>query len=113
MKKIVTGMGIAVALVAGLVAVPATAQAAESKTGKIDCSAMGQDVHTTSNAKGNVRHDIYGAKGYTTPWAHTSSLTVGYSSTYASWDSHHRWEFYSDGGKVFAAGVTSARVKCR
>lgn len=111
-KKLLVSIAASVVLAAGLVTTPSIANAASSGTGKINCMPSGKDVHTVSNSKGNVTHQIYGAKGYTSPIEHTSSITMGYSATYASWNSHHMWEFYSDGGKVFAGAIKSAKVQC-
>ncbi|ROQ05081.1 hypothetical protein EDF42_0742 [Curtobacterium sp. PhB172] len=111
--KMMFSVAATAALTVGLLATPTPANAAQAGTGKLNCQPSGKEVHTVSNSRGNVRHDIYGAKGHSTPWAHTNSVTMGYSSTYASWDSHHVWEYYSDGGKVFGSAMKSASVRCR
>lgn len=117
MKKAKIFISAAAALVvgAGLVAVPTAANAAEKATGAITCGSNGlkiKEIHTVSNSKGNVTHQIYGAIGNGTPWEHTDSVTAGYSATYATWNTHHPQEFKAAGGKVFASAISSARVQC-
>lgn len=117
MKKMRVLLSAAAALVVGvsLVAIPTAANAAEKATGKISCagsSIPSKEIHTVSNSKGNVTHQIYGAQGHSTAWDHTNSVTAGYSATYATWNTHHVWEFKAKGGKVFASAIKSARVQC-
>ncbi|MFF1877167.1 hypothetical protein [Leifsonia sp. NPDC058230] len=114
-SKFILGTATVLLISAGVIAIPSAANAAERATGAINCQGNSfaiKEIHTVSNSKGNVTHQIYGSIGHSTPFDHTNSVTAGYSATYASWNTHHVWEFKAKGGKVFATGVTSARVQC-
>lgn len=90
------------------------AQAAEKPLGNITCNQL-KEIHSISNAKGDVVHEIYGAWGYGAAWPVTSTVSVGYSSTYTAFDAQH-WLFYKNesGGRVKgSSGVASASLQCR
>jgi hypothetical protein len=106
-------MGVTAGLLASIVGGVA-AHAAEKALGNITCSQF-KEIHSISTSKGDVRHEIYGAWQLGAMWPVTSSISVGYSSTYTAFDAQH-WLFNKNesGGRVKgSSGVTSGSLQCR
>jgi hypothetical protein len=111
-QRSLISMSIVAAVTAGLsLTGAASAQAADKGIGALKCLTL-KEIHTLSNSRGDVTHQIYGAKQPLAAWETTNSVKAGYSSGLVQWNVHH-WLFYTmKSGKVFGSEVKSASARC-
>jgi hypothetical protein len=112
-KMTLISLGAAIGLAAASL-IGTGAQAAEKPLGNISCMNF-KEIHSVSNSKGDVVHEIYGGWQFGAIWPTTSSIHPGYSSAYSVWDVHH-WLYprnESGGRAKGSTGITSASLQCR
>lgn len=119
LKNLSLGVGAAAlvgAIIVGMTATPAFAvEYMKSMPGGLTCSTSRfQEQHISSYARGNVRHQLNNASGWTNPQGISQYvITAGYSATYTSWDTHFWGINKSSWGYAYGStGITSASRYC-